>query len=373
MDWTLPGTLRLHADARPSRPMLTTSDRTFTWSEMAARARRVAGGLSAEGIGAQDRIAFLDKNGPAYFDTLLGGGLVNAVSVAVNWRLAPAEMEYIVNDAEARVLFVGPEFLPHLEAMEGRLSTVKKIVVIGSHERHESYDAWLGRQPETDPGLLPGVDDVAMQLYTSGTTGLPKGVMLTNAEPGRPPAARGRAVGARCDLGQHGCDAAVPHRRLGLGARRPVAWRARPCWSASSCRRRWWHSLERRRVTNALFVPAMLHFLTLRARRGRARLRRAADASPTALRRSPPRCWCASMRTFRCRFVQLYGLTETTGAITAARPRRSRPGRARAARLLRSCGRPYPWVELRIVDPDSGSRPAQPARSASYGRGRSRT
>jgi long-chain acyl-CoA synthetase len=110
--------------------------------------------------------------------------------------------------------------------------------------------------------------------------------------------------------------------------------------------------LERHRVTNALFVPAMLHFLTLEpgaADRDYAALRSIAyGASPITVD-----VLVRAMRTFRCRFVQLYGLTETTGAITQLDPGDHDPEGPRRG-LLRSCGKPYPWVELRIVDPDTG-------------------
>src|SRR5205807_1468889 len=102
-------------------------------------------------------------------------------AVAVNWRLAAPEMEYTINDAEARVLFVGAEFLGHLEQFESALTTVKKIIVLGEHDRHESYEIWLNRHEAVDPNVTSQPDDVAMQLYTSGTTGLPKGAMLTNS------------------------------------------------------------------------------------------------------------------------------------------------------------------------------------------------
>ena len=73
-----------------------------------------AGGRAAP----QSRVAFLDKNGPEYFEVLLGGGKANVVNVAVNWRLTPAEMAYVINDAGARLLVVGRDFAGHLEAME---------------------------------------------------------------------------------------------------------------------------------------------------------------------------------------------------------------------------------------------------------------
>src|SRR6266536_5332369 len=184
MGWSLGAIVRTHARQRPRAPMISFEGRTITWAEMDARTSRVAQALVAAGLGPQDRVAFIDKNGPEYFEILFGGGKANVVNVAVNWRLAPAEMAYIVNDSAARLLVVGADFLGHLEAFEGSLKTVEKIVVIAAHSRHESYDAWIARHPALDPEVSTAAEDVAMQLYTSGTTGLPKGAMLTNANLG---------------------------------------------------------------------------------------------------------------------------------------------------------------------------------------------
>ena len=152
MSWTLGRIVREHARGRGDRPMITYVERVITWAEMDARSSRVAQGLLAAGLAEQSRIAFLDKNGPEYFEVLFGGGKANVVNVAVNWRLTPGEMAYVINDAEAKILFVGPDFLGHLEEMEGSLKSVEKIVVLGAHARHESYEAWLTRHPADDPG-----------------------------------------------------------------------------------------------------------------------------------------------------------------------------------------------------------------------------
>src|SRR5262245_35234048 len=125
MEFTLANILKTHAVARGARPMLTYADRPISYAAMHARASRVAQALLREGVGPQDRIAFLDKNGPEFFEVLFGGAAINAVNVAVNWRLAPPEMEYTINDAQTKVLVVGPDFVPHLDAFEGALSTVK--------------------------------------------------------------------------------------------------------------------------------------------------------------------------------------------------------------------------------------------------------
>src|SRR5262245_33119126 len=95
MQWTLATIIRSQASARGDRPMITCGPRRLTDGELYARSCRVAEALADEGVARQDRVAFLDKNGREYFEVLFGGGLVNAVNVAVNWRLAPREMAYI--------------------------------------------------------------------------------------------------------------------------------------------------------------------------------------------------------------------------------------------------------------------------------------
>lgn len=351
MGWTLANIVRTHSAARRDAPMISFGDRVVTYGHMATRAARVAQALVAAGVRPQDRIAFLDRNGVEYFEVLFGGGMANVVNVAVNWRLAPAEMAYIIADAGARVLFVGAEFFPHLGEIEGAVPAVEKIVALGDHPRHERYEAWLARHPATDPLVPSARDDVAMQIYTSGTTGLPKGAMLTNGNFGT----------------------LVPHvsPTWGLDASSvsivcmPLFHIGGSGWALCGM----WHgchsilvrdfvppdviaALERHRVTNALFVPAMLQFMCAvpgAAERDYSALRSIVyGASPIT-----SDVLTRSMKVFRCEFIQVYGLTETTGAITELPAKDHDPEGPRAG-LLRSAGRPYPWVEMRIVDPDTG-------------------
>ncbi len=351
MSWSLCRTFREHAHRLGDRPMITYGARTISWAEMDARSSRVAQGLLAAGLGERNRVALVDKNGPEYFEVLIGGAKANIVNVAVNWRLTPGEMAYVINDADAKVLFVGPDFLGHLEAMEGALKTVEKIVIIGDHPRHAAYEAWLAAHPAEDPARPSAPDDVAMQLYTSGTTGLPKGAMLTNANLGTllPFVGPwwqfdGSSVNLVCMPLFHIGGSGWALVGIGAGCHSILVREFVPQEILAA--------LERHRVTNALFVPAMLQFLTTvpgaEARDYRALRSIVYGASPIT-----NEVLVRALNTFRCPFVQVYGLTETTGAITQLPPE-DHVTEGPRARLLRSAGKPFPWVELRVVDPASG-------------------
>ena len=177
---TLADIVRTHGVSRASDNSLIEGDRTRTWGELYERSIRVANALQAAGVGVQDRVAFLDKNSIEHFEVFYGCALINAVSVDINWRLAPPEVEFIVNDAAAKVLVVHADFWPVIEAIRANLTTTQLIVVIGGTGGDIDYETWVNSGAATDPAVVSASEDVAFQLYSSGTTGRPKGVMLTN-------------------------------------------------------------------------------------------------------------------------------------------------------------------------------------------------
>jgi long-chain acyl-CoA synthetase len=343
---------RVHGVDRRDNVALRAGDRVITYGELDERTNRVANALLAEGVEQQERVAFLDKNGPEYFDVLIGAAKVNAVDVAVNWRLAPPEVAYIVNDSQSKVFVVGEEFAPVLDAIEGDLTTVKKIVVVGSHPRHESFEDWIARHDAADPGLQAGPEDVALQFYSSGTTGLPKGVMLTNKNLFTAMDGLSKRLGFRPDAVNL---VAMPLFHIGgggwacvgltAGCEDVIVREVDPVVIAKV--------IARNKVTHGFLVPAVLQFMCMHpeiANTDFSTLEMMAyGASPISTQ-----VLADSLRVFGCGFTQLYGLTETTGAVTGLFPEDHDPDGPRA-HLLRSAGKPLWGVEIRIVDAATGS------------------
>ena len=177
---TLGDMIRERAVDRRDGPAITYQDRTITYGELDARSNQVAHALRAAGIVRGDRVAILDKNVPEFFELLLGTVKLGAVLAAVNWRLAPPEIAQILNDSTARVLLVGAEFLPCVEEIESELETVELVITTEAGTSRPGFAEWRDAQPTDDLNVDVSTDDVAVQFYTSGTTGLPKGAMVAH-------------------------------------------------------------------------------------------------------------------------------------------------------------------------------------------------
>lgn len=344
--------VRTHGRERPEVAALVWGQgESLTYGQLYERAKHVAAALQAEGVGSQDRVAILDKNCPEYFELQYGAALLNAVMTPVNWRLAGREVAYIVNDSQAKVLAVGQDFLPVLDAIEGELTGVNKIVVIGdAHPSHESFAAWRDRFEGADPNVPQAPGDVTYQLYSSGTTGLPKGVQLTNYN-------LFSALPMYQDVMELRGDAvnlvAMPLFHIGGGGWAMAGMTAgvpgvllREVDPAKVV-----EAIEVHRVTHAFIVPAVLQFMLMlpgAQERDYSSLRYVLyGASPIS-----SAVLTDAMRTFGAKFLQAYGLTETTGTVVLLMPEDHEPDGPNAHRL-RSAGRTIPGAEARIVDPST--------------------
>jgi long-chain acyl-CoA synthetase len=262
------------------------------------------------------------------------------VTVPLNWRLALPELAAVVADAEPPVLIAGETYADVAE----ELGRGRRLVVV-----ERQYEEWLAAHDAVDPGGSGEPDDVVLQMYTSGTTGTPKGVLTTN-----------RNMAACAETSPwwgFGADSVsmTPLPMFHIGG---IGWAFLGLWNgATTVLVREFDAptvleiLAGQRVTNAVLVPTMLQLLTAvpgAAERDFSALRCIAyGASPitTPVLR-------AALRTFRAPLFGIYGLTETTGGITQLEPADHDPDGPRQ-HLLQSAGRPFPWVEVRIADPQT--------------------
>lgn len=336
---------RAAAEADPHGTCWIYEGRTWTWAQAWDDIRRTAGALADLGIGRGDRIAVVEKHNPATLQLVLGGSLVGAATAIVNWRLAGAELDYTINDAGARVLFVGHELLDQVELIKDRLTIVEKIIVLGGE--NDEFEAWKAAADPRDRDDAITPEDVVVIMYSSGTTGRPKGVCLTqhnlvthteNADSGVEYGDGSMMLIAMPMFHVGGSSYAM----FGLKNRVPgyVIRDIEPAALAGAMSAG---------VTHAFLVPAVVAML-LQAGDDAMKLFSnlkaflyGAAPMPTAVLRGAQQHWPDTA------FYQVYGLTEFCGVVTVLHDAEHRdldnPHR------LVSAGRPVPGVEARVVDP----------------------
>lgn len=350
MDWTIANVVRHGATSHPTRTALRYRDAAFSYGHLDTCSNRVAHGLLALGIQPGDRVAILDRNSPEQFDILFGVSKARAVCVPVNWRLAPREIAVVLNDARASVLFAGAEYLSIIKDIGDELKWLKHIFVFEPADEFAGYTAWMLKQSAEELKVEIVPDEVALQLYTSGTTGAPKGVMLTNRNLFTLFDQLGKYWQLDADTRSIVC---MPMFHIG-----GVAW-ALACmhyggtvvlmqtFDAAGVLR----LIEDEGATHINLVPAMIRAMVdspAVSRHDYSSLRfvlygTAPISKPLLI---------AALEAFQCPFVQVYGLTETTSAITQLDAADHQVGGPREARLS-SAGQPYPWVEAKIVNPST--------------------
>src|SRR5687768_5837216 len=178
----LPELIRWRARVTPDLPAIWFEGRQMTFRELDRRSNRVANALIERGVLPGDRICILDQNHDEFFEVIFGIAKAGAVYVPVNWRLAPPEVLYVVNDAAAKILFAGSAFAACVEKIQSEFKTVHTVISFSSESATwESYKSLCEGRAETDPYREILDSDTTWQLYTSGTTGSPKGAELTTS------------------------------------------------------------------------------------------------------------------------------------------------------------------------------------------------
>jgi len=338
---------RAHAKRRADRTAIHFEGRRIAFGELDRRANQVANGLTAEGLRPQARIAILSKNAPAFFELWFGAAKADMVLVPVNFRLAPPEVAYVIDDAGAEVLFVGADFYPVIEKVAHELKSVRRIVALdGPHGGWTTYGDWLAPQSANDPALPIAPERCAIQMYTSGTTGHPKGAQLSHAN------LLTLLPGALRELGHwHDGDVSLvcmPLFHIGgsgwalIGFYRGIDTVLMRDPDPAAILR----LIPEHRITKVFMVPALLLFLLQNPHcrttdfSSLELIVYGASPAPVDLVRN-------AIKVFGCGLAQVYGLTETTGAITYLPPE---DHDEKTPQRLKSCGKPMGGIEIRIVD-----------------------
>lgn len=331
--------------------------RDVTFRDFDRHTNQVANGLIALGVEPQKHIAYIGKNSDVYFELFFGAAKARAILAPVNWRLAPPEMAYIIDDCQAEVLFVGPEFVDGVRAFAKDLKSVRHIIAMeGATPEWQDFSAWRDAQSDAAPPRQAREDDVAIQLYTSGTTGHPKGAMLTNHN----------LLGMRQrdpnDLREWNRASPedvwyVPMPVFHIGGSGVLVWASYNGGKAVISREfnpmAVLDDFVKHKVSKLFLVPAAMQFI-VRLPQARqvdySRLKYmmyGASPIPLDLLRE-------CMDVFKCGFVQMYGMTETTGTIVALEPEDHTP---EGSQRMRSAGKPLAGVEVAILDVEGNSLP----------------
>ena len=343
--------LEYHSVDQPDAIALRDATASMTFGELQATAESFADALTAAGLGPGDRYALLAGNCFEFFAGYLGAAKIGAVTVPLNQRLAPPEWAYIVNDSGSRLVVGRNELVAALETVRDELPGVETFVALGtSHDGWLDWDDWLAAAPPRPHTWDPvGGTDAAVQMYTSGTTGRPKGAILSH---GSLVASMVQSL-APLTEGARGCThivAPLSHIGSALAGMLNLFAGGSVFVQEEFDMEEVVRILDEEGVNRTMLVPAMIQALLVFVPGVADREYRDLDqigygASPIA-----PETLRQAIEVFGCEFVQGFGQTESSGGITLLTRADHRRAMAGDEHLLASAGRPVLGTEVRVVD-----------------------
>ncbi len=352
--------VRGHARATGDTPAFTFGDEVITFTELNEGSNRIANALIAAGVSKGERVSYLGKNHPLYFEALLGAAKIGAVMTPVNWRLAPPEIAYILDNCEARIVFIGEGFSDILRKVRSRASKIEQVIGIDAHDHSGTdYRTWRDGFPAKPVLADVGMDDDALQLYTSGTTGRPKGAVMTHGsilssrDPAHEAAMRDWQQPVEGDVTL----LAMPCFHIsgtGTGIGTMVAGSNSiilPEYDPAQAL----ELIANYNISKIFLVPAAIQILLNHPKVSSVDFSRLKyvtyGASPI-----PLELMKQAMEVLGCGFVQMYGMTETSGTIVALDPEDHVP---QGSERMRSVGTPLAGVEIKIIDEDGQPVPVR--------------
>ncbi len=353
----LENTSRVH----PDKTAVVCGSRRFTYLQFKSRVDKIANSFRLLWINKGDRIAIFHQNCHIFLETYFAAAKIGAVLVPINYRLNPEDCAFILNDSQAKMLIIQSEFLdsvfrdkvdvplikgePLIKVVAG--GTVKENEVCGSSIRYESL---LERSANASvPGILIEDDDIAQIYYTSGTTGRPKGVILTHGNNLEHAYAAAREF---CLIPEdkwlhvspmfHLADAwAVWAMTLTASTHVMI-----PCFEAKPVLQ----TIQDSRVTLSNFIPTMLNILVSTPgveKYDFSSLRLILSGGAPIARDVVKKV----MKTFGCDYMQTYGMTETSPFLTISKLSEKMASLSHEEKLhyKSKTGRPFSNIQLKVV------------------------
>jgi fatty-acyl-CoA synthase len=349
----LPRAKRLY----PGQPAVVCGEKRMTYGEFAGRVWKLCAGLREIGLQRSDRLAVLHENCHVFLESYFAAAHNGLILVPLNYRLSPKELTSILNDSGARVVIAQECFKDKIENLSGTVPSLEKVIWSPGTTAHTpgsgdlSYEQILNDQQETPPPELHiRDDDVAHLYYTSGTTGRPKGVMLT------PKNVKSHALGSIAELHLtdrdrwfhvaplfHLADAWATFAITWVGGRHIIC----PSFETAKVLR----LIQEEGVTLTNLIPTMLNMMTHHQDVAkydysslRVLLSGGAPIAPEVVRKV--------IETFRCDYIQTYGMTETSPYLTLSILKSHLLDLSSEEQLAykASTGREFIHVSLKVVD-----------------------
>jgi len=323
----------------PDKEGLVCEGTRLTFAQLNERANRLAHAMAKLGVGRGDRVGVLAFNEVEYYDLLFGLGKIGAILVPINYRLAGPEMQFILSDAEAKVFVFGPEYVEIVDSFRNDIPAETFLAISDSPpEWARSYADVVSTASASEPPLQGRDDDTLTILYTSGTTGRPKGAELTHAY------YFWSNVNLLATVGQSGDTLliALPLFHIGALAGPPLAVHGgqKVVLLRTFDPQRFLELIQEEKVTSFGSVPALLMFLKFVPDFEKYDF---SSVQVILVYAAPvPVSLLNEYEAAGIEVRQLYGMTEAnTGTVLAAEYAHSKAG---------SCGKPFMHTELRIVD-----------------------
>jgi acyl-CoA synthetase (AMP-forming)/AMP-acid ligase II len=340
-----------HAVRTPDKPITVFEGATLTYGDMAQRARALAGGLHARGVGRGDVVGLLSYNCPEFLEVIFAANYLGAIAMPINWRLAAPEVRYIIEHSGARALVCDTDLMQMADEATGGMDALVRACITEKAPTGWTTLAALRTAAEATAPQAMAADDVHRLMYTSGTTGRPKGVMLTHANLAWKNLAHIVEFGfSGADLGL-ACGPLYHVGALDLTTTSLIAAGATVIIHRGFDAAAVVDELERSRVTTVWLAPAMVNAMMALPeveRRDLSSVRiiiNGGEKMPIPLieriQRTFPSAW----------FADAYGLTETVSGDTFL-------DASSIVTKLGSVGRPFLYLELDVWDNEGRSVPA---------------